>query len=84
MNFIRVYFQEKRRQLLSQSAQAVTDHNGLRGHHRESVVKLYLDDVLPTAFKVGTRSRFGHVIHSEARWGEPRHMCSYGSDSATT
>src|SRR5215472_19316179 len=30
------------------------------------------------------RNRFGHVIHGEARWGEPGHMCSYGSDSATT
>src|SRR5262249_60473060 len=31
-----------------------------------------------------SRNRFGHVIHGEARWVEPGHICSYGSDSATT
>src|SRR5215469_8367898 len=30
------------------------------------------------------RNGFGHVIHGAARWGEPGHMGSYGSDSATT
>lgn len=39
-NLIRQYFKSKLAQLLALSEQAVCEHNGLKGSHREDLIKI--------------------------------------------
>lgn len=56
---IQAYFRSKAKQLLAASDQALSDHAGLRGSHREAVIRLYLQDVLPGRFTIGRGMVYG-------------------------
>jgi len=56
---VRDYFQSKSKQLLAASDEAVCDHNGLKGSHREEVIRIYLRDILPARFGVGHGMVYG-------------------------
>ena len=47
------YFRDKAKQLMAASSQTVVDHTYLRGSHRENVLKIYLEELLPKRFGIG-------------------------------
>lgn len=61
---VRQYFQSKSRQLLASAEQVVSQHSGLRGSHREEVLRIYLADVLPKRFEAGKGMIYGLAHHS--------------------
>ncbi|HEX8230027.1 MAG TPA: DUF6602 domain-containing protein [Chloroflexia bacterium] len=57
------YFRQKKNQILAMAAQAVAEHTSLIGSHREVVVSLYLDEIVPKRFKTTKAmvyDAFGH------------------------
>ena len=50
---IQQYFRNKTQQILALSEQAVCEHGGLKGNHREDLISLYLSDLIPQRFKIG-------------------------------
>jgi len=50
---IRQYFRSKAQQLLAASDEAICEHPGLKGSHREDLIKLYLKDIVPKKFDIG-------------------------------
>ncbi|MCA1763427.1 MAG: hypothetical protein LC664_10600 [Flavobacteriales bacterium] len=56
---IRRYFTSKQRQLIAASAQAVIDHNSLKGAFRESLIDIYLKDLLPKRYSIGKGMVYG-------------------------
>lgn len=61
---VQQYFQSKSRQLLASVEQVVSEHSGLRGSHREEVLRIYLADILPKRFDAGKGMVYGLVHHS--------------------
>ncbi len=47
------YFRSKSRQLLAAAEEVITDHAGLRGGHRETILRIYLSSILPRRFEAG-------------------------------
>lgn len=62
---VQKYFRAKRRQLLAMSEQAVVEHSGLRGSHREELQRIYLREILPGRFSVGHGMVYGLVQRSK-------------------
>jgi hypothetical protein len=58
------YFGSKTKQLLAAAHEAVSEHSGLRGSHREDVLRIYLADILPQRFKAGRGMVYGRARHS--------------------
>lgn len=58
-DFLVRYFRSKTRQLLALAEQVVTDHHGLKGSHREQVIRLYLEHILPRRFGIGRGMVYG-------------------------
>lgn len=50
---IRQYFANKAKQILAVSEQAICEHSGLKGSHREEIIKIYLEDIVPERFDIG-------------------------------
>lgn len=56
---IKQYFQNKADQLLAVSKQAICEHSGLKGSHREDLVKIYLGEIMPKRFEIGQGMIYG-------------------------
>lgn len=63
-NLIRQYFKSKSAQLLALSEQAVCEHNGLKGSHREDLIKIYLNDIIPKRYEIGQGMVYGQFNRS--------------------
>jgi hypothetical protein len=59
------YFQSKRKQLLAASEQVITPHSGLKGAHREEVIRIFLNGILPKRFEVGCGIIYGKSNRSK-------------------
>jgi len=59
------YFRSKNRQLIASCDQTVCEHPGLIGGHRENIINLYLNDILPSRFKVEKGMIYGLVHKSK-------------------
>ncbi len=53
------YFRSKTLQLLAASDEAICEHSGLKGSHREDLIRIYLDHILPHRFNVGRGMVYG-------------------------
>lgn len=53
------YFRSKTLQLLAASDEAICEHSGLKGSHREDLIKIYLNHILPQRFDVGRGMVYG-------------------------
>src|SRR5277367_6338895 len=62
---LRVFFSSKRRQILEASREAGTEHAGLLGSHRETIIREYLSALLPARFSVGRGMVYGFAHHSK-------------------
>lgn len=56
---IRKFFQSKTSQLLAVADQAVVEHSGLIGSHREEIINIYLKEILPKRFGIGKGMVYG-------------------------
>lgn len=61
---IKQYFENKAEQLLATSRQAICEHNGLKGSHREDLIKIYLSEVIPKRFEIGHGMIYGQFSRS--------------------
>ena len=61
---IKQYFENKTDQLLAVSNQAVCEHNGLKGSHREDLIKIYLSEIIPKRFEIGQGMVYGAFTRS--------------------
>lgn len=48
------YFEHKTEEIVAVAKQAVASHTGIIGEHREKIIDLFLKDILPTKYSVGT------------------------------
>jgi len=62
---IHQYFKFKTKELLALSEQAVLDHNGLRGNHREKVLCQFFDDILPKRYSIDNGMVYGMIGQSK-------------------
>lgn len=53
------YFRSKTKQLLAASEEVITEHGPLQGSHREAVLQIYLNELLPKRFDVGNGMVYG-------------------------
>jgi hypothetical protein len=58
------YFRNKTRELIAGARQAICEHPGLRGGHREDILRLYLNSILPKRFDVGRGMVYGQLHRS--------------------
>lgn len=63
-NLLQKYFRGKQRELLAVSDLAVAEHSGLKGSHREQVIRSYLSQILPKRFEIGRGMIYGMVGQS--------------------
>lgn len=56
---VQQYFRSKTRQLLAAAQEVVSEHPGLRGGHREAVLRVYLNDIIPRRFAIGRGMIYG-------------------------
>lgn len=56
---IQSYFRSKSQRLLAEAEEVVTEHSGLRGSHRENVIRIYLSDILPRRYVTGSGMVYG-------------------------
>ena len=61
---LRQFFSSKRRQSLEASREAGTEHSGLLGSHRETIMRDYLAALLPGRFQVGRGMVYGFAHRS--------------------
>ncbi len=61
---IRNYFRSKAKELLAISEQAICEHSGLKGSHREDVIKIYLNDIVPKRYDIGQGMIYGAYTRS--------------------
>jgi hypothetical protein len=64
-DLIRAFFQSKTQQLLAVSRQAVVEHSGLKGAHREEIINIYLKEILPKRFGIGKGMVYGLAHRSK-------------------
>lgn len=62
---IRQYFKSKSKQILAESEQAINDHSGLKGSHREGILCDFLEDILPKRFSVSNGMVYGLIGNSK-------------------
>jgi hypothetical protein len=62
---IRQYFRSKAKQLLATSEQALSDHSGLIGSHRESILCQFLEDILPQRYSIDAGMVYGLIGQSK-------------------
>ncbi|MCC6612078.1 MAG: hypothetical protein IT320_01305 [Anaerolineae bacterium] len=58
------YFENKAAQLLSGSKMAVTQHSGLKGSHREQLIRVYLQDIVPKRYEISRGMIYGMIQRS--------------------
>ncbi len=61
---IQQYFRSKSKQLLASVEQVVSEHSGLRGNHREELLRIYLADILPKRFEADKGMVYGLLDRS--------------------
>jgi hypothetical protein len=64
-DLIQQYFRSKTKQLLAAAQEAICEHPGLRGSHREEVLRLYLAELLPHRFSAGHGMVYGIAHRSQ-------------------
>jgi hypothetical protein len=78
-DLLRGYFRSKSDQLRAAAQASVGDHSGLRGGHREAVVRIYLNAILPKRFGVGRGMVYGLMHRSREAdiviWDEANFPC---------
>jgi hypothetical protein len=62
---IRHYFQAKTKQLLALSEQALSDHSGLTGNHREGILCHFLGEIFPKRYSIDHGIVYGLVGQSK-------------------
>ena len=62
---IREFFKNKTKQLIAVSDQAIVEHSSLKGTHRENIIDIYLNEILPKRFGVGKGMVYGLVHKSK-------------------
>lgn len=63
-DLLRNHFSSKAKSLLATSQEVVTEHTGLRGSHREEVIRIYLSEILPRRFAIGKGMIYGMAHRS--------------------
>lgn len=58
------YFRSKGQQLLAAAREVTTDHAGLRGAHREAVLRVFLAGIVPRRFQIGRGMVYGRASRS--------------------
>lgn len=53
------YFRAKAKELQAVAAQAISDHRGLQGSHREEICRRYLQAILPARYAIGRGMVYG-------------------------
>ena len=61
---IQQYFNSKTQELLDVSRQAICEHSGLKGSHREDLIKIYLRDILPKRYEIGEGMIYAPICRS--------------------
>lgn len=61
---VKTYFKSKQRQLLAACDEAVCEHNGLKGSHREDLISIYLNDIIPKRYELSKGMIYGIVNKS--------------------
>ena len=56
---VQQHFRSKARRLLAEAQEVVSEHPGLRGSHREAVLRFYLNDIVPRRFAIGRGMIYG-------------------------
>lgn len=59
------YFQNKTDQLIAISKQAICEHSGLKGSHREDLIKIYLREIMPKRYEIGHGMIYGPFSRSK-------------------
>lgn len=58
---IQKYFISKTDEIIALSKQALTDHSGLKGDHRENILRLFLKDILPKRYSIDRGMVYGMI-----------------------
>lgn len=61
---IRHYFQSKTKQLLALSEQALSDHSGLTGSHREGILREFFEEIFPKRYSIDNGIVYGLIGQS--------------------
>ncbi len=61
---IKRYFKSKAKQILAQSEQALNDHSGLKGRHREGVLSDFLEEICPKRYSIDNGIVYGMIGRS--------------------
>lgn len=61
---IRQYFRAKANEILALSEQALTDHSGLIGSHREAILRQFLEEIFPKRYSIDKGMVYGIVGQS--------------------
>lgn len=61
---IRQYFRSKTKQILALSEQALSDHGGLIGSHREAILRQFFEDVFPKRYSIDKGMVYGLIGQS--------------------
>lgn len=83
---IQQYFRAKTNQILALSEQAVTDHSGLIGSHREAVFRQFLKEIFPKRYSIDKGMVYGLIGRSREAdiviWDEVNYpkLCLYDSN----
>lgn len=62
---IQTYFRMKTEQLIAVSNQAVVEHSSLKGTHRENLIDIYLNGILPKRFAISKGMVYGLINKSK-------------------
>lgn len=64
-DLIQTFFRMKTEQLISVSNQAVVEHSSLKGTHRENLIDIYLNEILPKRFAISKGMVYGLINKSK-------------------
>lgn len=64
-DLLRKYFSSKTQKLLAEASEAICEHSSLKGSHREDIIKLYLNDIIPKRFGIGKGMVYGSFHKSK-------------------
>jgi hypothetical protein len=62
---IKTFFSNKTKQLIAVSDQAIVEHSTLKGTHRENIIDIYLKEILPKRFSIGSGMVYGVIQKSK-------------------
>jgi len=64
-DLLQQYFKNKTLQLRASAEQAICEHPVLKGSHREDLIQIYLNDILPKRFELGKGMVYGQFHKSK-------------------